>query len=588
MSPLCRCAAHLCLGYVSMYLCVYATVHAGKVTSPMPVCFRNHNTTIRCSAALGEGEENNTVCLNAISSSGANSQTECGTGYVSLLVQVTLANYIYDLCANSTGANKTCPQLDLSMKVVPNPPVIVYMVTTGIGSFDLSFRVPEFWDFSTVLKYQANYTQEGIHDSSSGRTDRKGNITVFDLSVHKKPFSLVCVRIKLKYGYDTNNWSAYSNRTCRHTQSIAPSKGPRISKLSQQVGENHEFRSIRVSWEPPEEEFRNGIIVNYSVTIVPENNTGSDIVAWTYVNSSVNEYEFRDVPSYSKLIVRLIAWTVGGASPESNRTVFAEPQKSKAFEYLPLVFFTTASFVGLLIIIAVILIVRRKVLANHLPEPHVINPSKIPTYRTKPPPKEIFDTLKLVSDQPEFDRQDPSVLNKLENCIPGKERRSRTSEDSGLPSSPCQSGFDFPSHQNGFVFETSGKKQEEVTCTYTGLPYEDAEMQLPNCLQESGTNAFLIGNVAPSFEDARNEGECLENRLNDSAVNSHRYARPISSRLIDHKEGYVPMARHDRTLSIEGSSMSESRVDTESSEGLQSYTCMSSYAKSGNEHEQVA
>lgn len=209
---------------------------------------------------------------------------------------------------------------------------------------------------------------------------------------------------------------------------------------------------------------------------------------------------------------------------------------------------------------------------------------QIPTYRTKPPPKEIFDTLKLVSDQPEFDRQDPSVLNKLENCIPGKERRSRTSEDSGLPSSPCQSGFDFPSHQNGFVFETSGKKQEEVTCTYTGLPYEDAEMQV----QESGTNALLIGNVAPSFEDARNEGECLENRLNDSAVNSHRYARPISSRLIDHQEGYVPMARHDRTLSIEGSSMSESRVDTESSEGVQSYTCMSSYAKSGNEHEQVA
>ncbi|KAJ8040973.1 Tyrosine-protein phosphatase Lar-like [Holothuria leucospilota] len=304
------------------------------------VCFNSSNTTILCTTRAGY-TSNTRVCLKVehVFLNVKEVEKQCNEGNVTLTLDLDEFQYqTFNFITTVTNPFGQRTKLDqfrrLGDKVIPHPPMYVEMYPDGVYSFNVSFTIPPSWKIGSKLLYSYTVTQDNLPSHHS--LERPLVNLTFKIQVQRKPYSLVCLRIRLKYFY-SDFWGEYSLPKCQRTTEAAPSTGPlSVAATSVQDILNPGYRNVTVTWEPPEERNRNGIIYQYSVTLKKEtveftNEVDNyDALMHVFVNGNVTRCTLSGIPSYQPVNITLKAWTKMGVSPGTSYTLDPLPDRKKA------------------------------------------------------------------------------------------------------------------------------------------------------------------------------------------------------------------------------------------------------------------
>ncbi|KAJ8036049.1 hypothetical protein HOLleu_19912 [Holothuria leucospilota] len=295
---------------------------------PLPVCRNSPNTTIWCFAPLSDVTLDR-MCLHVYSISRFGSKRRikrnCEPHNQQLNASIDLDYYIayrYELeviVRNDFGQSSSKGSYDLSQNVIPEKPLNITLETTGSISFEGSFELPNSWKTASYLEYKYQVTHDNntktLWDYSSNT--RTVNFQ-FRLDEAPKPYSSVCVQVKIKFGYIlSNSWSNYGDKSCNYTESAAPSRSPENFHVSTTDIQDGVYRNVIFTWSPPPEEHRNGVIEE-NLLVVEEVNQGCKPREISNENLTAHTTQFSisdTLKADRTYVAKLSAWTNKGGSP---------------------------------------------------------------------------------------------------------------------------------------------------------------------------------------------------------------------------------------------------------------------------------
>ncbi|XP_071825758.1 uncharacterized protein [Apostichopus japonicus] len=372
-------------------------------------CDDSPNTTISCFARKADNSTDE-VCLNiaenffhGLTQVG---QEKCISTKGTVQKKISLEDQrgnIYKITARQNGSETHSVQLNLNQKVIPDPPVNVRVIRTGNESFNVTFDFPDSWGVRSTNIYEIERHIPSSGADEDSKTDElfgpenersvttSPKLKIFELPGHTE----VCYRVRFKYARYGTVYGNFSSLSCNFTITKVPSGSPlNLTKTEDSRINGRKERTVTLSWDPPQEDDRNGIITGYKLLIVEH--LSRHTVREKNVSGRETTVELED--PYIDYDVLLYASTSAGWST-IHAVLFL-----KGFPPPNIVLYVLAPSFGtltLLLLCRIAFVLRKKMLSRHLPEPYIMPEARMIQYltRRRPPTiekeKEVFDVLKL-------------------------------------------------------------------------------------------------------------------------------------------------------------------------------------------------